>query len=40
MDRIARFSPTNLITDVTIALANPDISMVLPKIAPSMNTGK
>ena len=37
---MARSRPTTLITEVTIALENPDNSITLPKIAPSMNTGK
>ena len=40
IDSIARFAPTILITAETIDFAKPDSSITLPKIAPSMNTGK
>ena len=40
MDSIARSRPTIRITAETIDLENPESSITLPKIAPSMNTGK
>ena len=33
-------APTILMTALTIDLAKPEISMSLPKMAPSRNTGK
>jgi hypothetical protein len=40
MEASPAFVRQKLITDETIALENPDSSITLPKIAPSMNTGK
>ena len=37
---MARLGPTIRMTDVTMAWANPEVSMSLPKIAPSRKTGK
>jgi len=40
IDNIARSRPTSLITADTIDFEKPEISITLPKIAPSMKTGK
>ena len=40
MESIARCAPTSLMVALTMDLEKPEISISLPKMAPSTNTGK